>query len=81
MAVLDLADEVMLLQSIRPELPIKGISSQMILDKMKNDNKKVMSKEELLKRIQKSKPALLITAGAGDIDREVQALKQILETN
>ena len=81
-AVLDLADETILLQ-IYParEQPIKGVSSQMILDKMKSDNKKLMNKEELLTWIQKTKPAFLITAGAGDIDREVQALKQILETN
>ena len=52
--VLDLADEVILLP-IYParELPIEGVNSEMILDKMKNENKRVMSKEELLKWIKK----------------------------
>ena len=79
-SVLDLADEVILLP-IYParELPIEGVSSAMIANKMKIENKKLMSKEELSKWIRKTRPALLITAGAGDIDREVEELKKILE--
>jgi UDP-N-acetylmuramate--alanine ligase len=78
--VLDLADEAILLP-VYParELPIKGVSSGMIADKMKNDNKKLMSKVEMKDWIKKSRPALLITAGAGDIDREVEELKKILD--
>lgn len=78
--VLDLADELILLP-IYParELPIAGVSSQMIIDRMKSENKKLMTKEELSKWVQKNKPGLLITSGAGDIDREVEVLKQILE--
>jgi len=78
--VLDMANEVILLP-IYParELPIAGVSSQMILDRMKNRDKKAMNKEELRKWVVKNKPALLVTAGAGDIDRELEALKQILE--
>ena len=47
--VLDLADEVILLP-IYParELPIEGVNSEMILDKMKNANKSVIDKEELI---------------------------------
>ena len=79
-SVLDLADKVILLP-IYParELPIKGVSSQMILDRMKNENKQVMTKEELKGWVKKNKPVLLITAGAGDIDRELEPLKQILQ--
>jgi len=78
--VLDLADEVILLP-IYParELPIEGVSSAMIASKMKIENKTLMSKEELSNWIRKTRPALLITAGAGDIDREVEELKKILE--
>ncbi len=79
-SALDLADEIILLP-IYParELPIKGVSSQMILDQMKNENKKLMTKEELKEWVKKNKPVLLITAGAGDIDREVEVLRKLLE--
>jgi len=81
-SVLDLADQVILLP-IYParELPIEGVSSQMILDRMKNQNKQVLTKEELKGWVKKNKPVLLITAGAGDIDRELEPLKQILQNN
>ena len=81
-SVLDLGDQVILLP-IYParELPIEGVSSQMILDRMKNQNKQVLTKEELKEWVKKNKPVLLITAGAGDIDRELEPLKQILQNN
>jgi UDP-N-acetylmuramate--alanine ligase len=85
--VLDLADEVILLP-IYParELPIEGVSSQMILNKMKNAHKRVMSKEALMKWVEndffetmkKGDGEVLITAGAGDIDGMVEPIKQIL---
>jgi len=85
--VLDLADEVILLP-IYParELPIEGVSSQMILDRMENINKRVMAKEELMNWIEndflKTRNTefgeMLITAGAGDIDTLVEPIKQIL---
>ena len=80
--VLDLADEIILLP-IYParELPIAGVNSKLIIDKMKNENTQLMSKEELRKWVKKNKPPLLVTAGAGDIDREVEELKQLLENN
>lgn len=81
--VLDLADEVILLP-IYParELPIDGVSSNMILDRMYNDNKNLMSKEELLNWVKTHEVQLFITAGAGDIDTIVQPLKKILsQTN
>ncbi|HEV7780885.1 MAG TPA: UDP-N-acetylmuramate--L-alanine ligase [Chitinophagaceae bacterium] len=85
--VLDLADEVILLP-IYParELPIKGVSSEMILDKMKNENKRVMSKEELMvwiagyaKEVNKEFGEVLITAGAGDIDMLVEGIAKSLK--
>jgi UDP-N-acetylmuramate--alanine ligase len=80
-AVLDLANEVILLP-VYParELPIAGVSSKMILDRMKNENKKLMEREELLTWIEKKRPTLLITAGAGDVDRLVEPIKQILDS-
>ena len=86
--VLDLADQVVLLP-IYParELPIEGVSSEMILSKMKNENKKIVGKEHLLEWIQsnyvrtvnKEFGEVLITAGAGDIDTLVEPIKEILE--
>ncbi len=79
-ATLDLADEVILLP-IYParELPIEGVTSEMILGKMKNKNASVKSKEELSTWSTDHKPEVFITAGAGDIDTLVQPLKEILE--
>jgi len=86
--VLDLADEVILLP-IYParELPIEGVSSEMILERMKNTAKKVMNKDDLLKwiktdyikNINTEFGQVLITGGAGDIDTMVEPLKETLE--
>ena len=77
---LDLADEVILLP-IYParELPIEGVTSKMILDKMKITDKKIISKEDLLNWIKTKRVELLITAGAGDIDALVMPIKEALE--
>lgn len=78
-AVLDLADEVILLP-IYParELPMAGVNSEMILNRMKNNNKKMLKKNELLEWVKKNKTELLITAGAGDIDTLVEPIKNLL---
>ena len=77
--VLDLADEVFLLP-IYParELPIEGVSSEMILRKMKKNKASIISKDELLDYFKSNPVELLITAGAGDIDTMVEPLKLIL---
>jgi UDP-N-acetylmuramate--alanine ligase len=79
-ASLDLADEIILLP-IYParELPIEGVTSEMILNKMKKTNKRIINKNELVSWISKEKTELLITAGAGDIDTLVTPLKEVLE--
>lgn len=78
---LDIADEVILLP-IYParELPIPGVSSEMLLDKMKNQHKQVLSKEDLLKWASTVDPRgkVIITAGAGDIDALVEPIGQKL---
>lgn len=86
---LDMADEVIVLP-VYParELPIPGVSSEMITERMKLDNKQVMTKEEMLGWVtadfvpgmNEEFGSLLITAGAGDIDMLVQPIKMILET-
>ena len=53
----------------------------MILGKMTNTNKKVLSKTEILDWVKNNKTELLITAGAGDIDTLVEPIKKILTNN
>lgn len=79
--VLDMADEVILLD-IYParELPMEGVSSQMIKDKMGNPNVTILSKEGLLSYVANAPLEVFITAGAGDIDKLVKPLKEILES-
>jgi UDP-N-acetylmuramate--alanine ligase len=86
--VLDLADEVILLP-IYParELPMEGVSSEMIAARMHSEDKMVLHKEELLRHFEQANDTdveegfegtLLITAGAGDIDTMVEPLKALL---
>lgn len=78
-AVLSEADDLLLLD-IYParELPIAGVDAQMILDRMKSNNKKYTVKEAL-GYVQENQPELLLTVGAGDIDKMVGPLKSILQ--
>jgi UDP-N-acetylmuramate--alanine ligase len=77
-ASLDLADEIILLP-IYParELPIEGVSSEMIMERMKG--KVVLkNKNELEALILEMQPELLLTAGAGDIDTMIEPLKNAM---
>lgn len=81
---LDQSDEVILLP-VYParELPIEGISSSTILNKMVKAVKQILTKQEVLAyvaSIQPKEKLLLITAGAGDIDELVKPLTEILKT-
>ncbi len=77
--VLDMADELLMLE-IYParELPIAGVDSNMVLNLMKLENKRLVGKQESLGIIKNEKPELLLTVGAGDIDTLVNPLKEIL---
>ena len=79
---LDLADEVILLP-IYParELPVEGVSSELIFNKMALTNKRILSKDEVKNYMQENKPGLVVMAGAGDIDSLVQPVKEILQNN
>ncbi|WP_420387980.1 UDP-N-acetylmuramate--L-alanine ligase [Roseivirga sp.] len=78
-ASLSLADEVMLLD-IYParELPIEGISSQMLLNNITCERKMISGKEDLIENIKAWQPEVLLTVGAGDIDKLIQPLKTAL---
>lgn len=69
-------DEIVLLD-IYParELPIKNVTSQIILDKIDNSNKKIISKQELLKYYPDKDSEVILILGAGDIDKVVEVLR------
>ena len=73
--VLDLLD-IPILLPIYParEKPIEGITSEFLLQKMHNPNKLLLQKTALLPYLIDHKPDVLLTIGAGDIDRLVPVL-------
>ncbi|MBQ2540843.1 MAG: UDP-N-acetylmuramate--L-alanine ligase [Paludibacteraceae bacterium] len=82
--VLSRADEVVLLP-IYParELPIPGVTSEALLEKLTSPRKSLVEKPELVetvvKRIKETdRPVAVMTLGAGDIDRLVPAMKKAL---
>jgi len=83
--VLSIADRVILLP-IYParELPIEGVTSEMILKRVDNQDKMMLTKDELLNwmkahQFNKEFGEVIVIAGAGDIDALVQPLKNIIE--
>jgi UDP-N-acetylmuramate--alanine ligase len=72
-------DEIILLE-IYParEVPIVGITSKWLLDKIDNNNKKLIQKSELISEIKKSNAQIILTIGAGDIGEEVKHIKNAL---
>ena len=76
---LSMTDELILLD-IYParEKPIEGVSSQMIGNLIDNIPVHYYPKEELHNHIPVKKPQVIITMGAGDIDREVLLIKEKL---
>ena len=73
-------DEVLLLD-IYParELPIKGITSSWLLDKINLENKKIVIKEELSDEVLKTESKIVVMLGAGDIGLLVDGIKTNLE--
>lgn len=78
---LELADELWLLE-IYParELPMEGVTSKIIFDKINNSNKQLCTLNDLELLAKTAKPELLVTIGAGNIDTKLEALKLILES-
>ena len=77
---LSLLDELILLD-IYParELPIEGVTSDIILSKVKLSNKTLCSKENLLPLLKEKEIDVLVTFGAGDIDTMVPLIKNQLK--
>ena len=77
---LSLLDELILLD-IYParELPIEGVSSEMILKDVSISNKTISSKDNLLTLLDGKDLDVLVTFGAGDIDKMVPKIKNYLK--
>ena len=72
-------DEVVLLD-IYParELPMEGITSQWLMNKMTNEDKKLVSKDDLIPTILASDSRIIVTIGAGDLGEMVPSIKKAL---
>src|SRR5690606_1476852 len=72
-------DEVILLD-IYParELPIEGITSDVLLQKITNPNKKLVTKQDMEKEISCSDAQVVTIIGAGDIGEMVMPLTKFL---
>src|SRR5690606_22161907 len=78
---LDLLDEAVLLP-IYParELPIEGVTSEMILGFMTNSFKQVVMPDMLISFLEKASFDVLLTMGAGNIDRWSAPICELLKT-
>ena len=72
-------DEVILMD-IYParEKPIPGINSNMLLNQITAERKFHLSQQEILTHLSEHKPEVVLTIGAGDIDKLVNPLKMKL---
>lgn len=75
-------DEIILMP-IYParEKPIPGVSSHMIMKEIKSMNRYVIPREEVPEMTVALFPEVVISMGAGDIDREVEKIEQALRDN
>ena len=78
---LSLADRLLLME-IYParEKPIEGITSSVLLEKVCCKEKQICSKENLINTIREINPELIMTMGAGDIDRFVPQIETLLKS-
>jgi len=75
---LSMADKLILMD-IYParELPIPGITSASLLDRVTSNEKMLASKDTLLNKIKETQTDVLVTIGAGDIDKFVEPIKEL----
>ena len=78
--ILDELDEVILLP-VYParELPIEGVSSELIFNKMKCKNKRLLDKDDIPDKLDIRNLDVLVTIGAGDIDTLVGPIEEMLK--
>ncbi len=76
---LSLFDELILLD-IYParEEPLEGVTSEWLLNMVKNDKKELVSKMALSEVIKNKRPEVVVVMGAGDIGEEVEKIRRTL---
>ncbi len=76
---LDKLNELLLME-IYParEEPMPGIDSTWLLNKVHTVNKQLVKREDLVDKVLKMSPEVLLTMGAGDIDKMIEPLKTAL---
>lgn len=72
-------DEIILLD-IYParELPMEGVTSEWLLGKITNTNKRLVAKKDLVETFRRASADVYITIGAGDIGEMVKDIKKVL---
>ena len=70
--------DVVILLDIYParELPIEGVSSEVLLSKIESENKYLATKENIFELVEKLNPEVFLTIGAGDIDKLVKPFEE-----
>ena len=75
------ADEVVLLDTYPArELPVEGVTSDLIFNQLTCPEKSLIKKEELLDFVKGKNFEVLLTIGAGDIDKYLSPIKEILSS-
>jgi len=77
---LDKLDDIILMD-IYParEVPMPGVTSNIVFDKMKNPNKVLVTKANMLEVLKTKQLDVVMTIGAGDIDTFVLPIKRFLK--
>ncbi|MFV8268488.1 UDP-N-acetylmuramate--L-alanine ligase [Flavobacterium sp. GT2N3] len=75
------AFDAVILLDIYParELPMEGISSKWLMEKMTNSDKKNVTKDDLIAAILASDATIIVTIGAGDIGELVPSIKKAID--
>ena len=70
----------LLIMDIYParELPIEGVTSGWLLEKVNLQNKSLVDRIEVVERVKQSNSEVFVVMGAGDISNEVLKIKEVL---
>ena len=61
------------------EAPLPGVTSELIFRDVTAPEKVLLTRDELLPRLERETPDVLVTLGAGDIDRFIRPITEMLE--
>lgn len=62
------------------ELPMEGVTSEVLLNKISSNNKKIIQKNQVKEEIEGIKDGVILTIGAGDIDRIIPEITELLNS-